>query len=182
MRRSMSRCFKDTIPRLGDNVYIDPAAAVIGDVTLGHDVSVWPMAVIRGDVHRIEIGAETNVQDGSVLHVTHAGAHTSEGYPLVIGCGVTIGHRVVLHGCSVGDHCLIGIGAIVMDGARLEGNLILGAGTLVPPGKQLEGGFLYVGSPVRQVRPLRQTEMEFLYYSSRHYVQLKNQYLGMAPE
>lgn len=177
----MTRSFQDKSPRLGSQVYIDPAAVVIGDVSLGNDASVWPMTVIRGDVHRIEIGAESNVQDGCVLHVTHDGEFSPGGRPLLIGTGVTVGHRAVLHGCSIGDHCLIGIGAIVMDGAVLGDNVMLGAGSLVPPGKCLEAGFLYVGSPARQVRPLQQAELGFLYYSARHYVQLKNRYLGLVP-
>jgi carbonic anhydrase/acetyltransferase-like protein (isoleucine patch superfamily) len=149
-------------------------------VTLGDDVSIWPMAVLRGDVHGITIGAGTNIQDGSVLHVTHGDSEFSEvGHPLVVGRHVTVGHKVVLHGCAVGDHCLIGIGAIVMDGVVIEDEVILGAGSLVPPGKRLESGYLYVGAPARQVRPLKPEEKDFLRYSPKHYIQLKNDYLGL---
>ena len=173
----MIRTFKNITPILGNNVYIDDSAVVIGDVTLGDDVSVWPTTVIRGDVESIRIGAGTNVQDGSVLHVSHAGDYSPEGHPLAIGKGVTIGHRAVVHACTVGNYCLIGIGAIIMDDAVLEDYVMLGAGSLVPPGKKLESGYLYVGSPAKQVRPLKETEKKFLEYSYKHYIHLKNEYL-----
>ena len=173
----MIRKFNDKRPVMGESVYIDESAVVIGDVTLGNDVSVWPTTVIRGDVESIHIGDGSNVQDGSVLHVSHAGQFSHEGHPLVIGKGVTIGHRAVVHACRVGDYCLIGIGAIIMDDAILEDYVMLGAGALVPPGKKLESGFLYVGSPAKQARPLMDKEKEFLEYSARHYIQLKNEHL-----
>jgi len=171
------RVFEGKQPHCGDRVFIDDSAVVIGDVTLGDDVSVWPTCVIRGDVECIRIGAGTNVQDGSVLHVSHAGDHAPQGFALTIGQGVTIGHRAVVHGCSIGDHCLIGIGAIVMDGAVLEDHVMLGAGALVPPGKRLESGHLYVGAPAKLARPLTDAEKHFLEYSSRHYIRLKDEYL-----
>jgi len=174
------RSYQNHSPVLGKGVYIDETAVVIGDVALGDGVSVWPMSVLRGDVHSIRIGAGTNIQDGSVLHVTHGGGHVPGGHPLMVGENVTVGHRVVLHGCEIGDHCLIGIGAIVMDGAVVEGDVILGAGGLVPPGRRLEAGFLYVGSPAKRVRPLTEQEKEFLRYSARHYLLLKDEYLGKA--
>jgi carbonic anhydrase/acetyltransferase-like protein (isoleucine patch superfamily) len=172
------RKFNDKQPKIGKSVYIDDSAVVIGDVTIGDDVSIWPATVVRGDVESITIGDGTNVQDGSVLHVTHFGQFTDKGHPLTIGKGVTIGHRAVVHACTVGDYCLIGIGAIIMDDAVLEDYVMLGAGALVPPGKKLEGGYLYVGSPARQVRSLKESEKEFLEYSSRQYIQLKNEYLS----
>lgn len=171
------RNFKDKQPKIGKNVYIDEAAVVIGDVILGDDVSVWPTTVIRGDVEAISIGAGTNVQDGSVLHVSHAGDYSPHGHPLSIGKGVTIGHRAVVHACTIGDYCLIGVGAIIMDDAVLEDYVMLGAGALVPPGKKLESGYLYIGSPAKQARALSDAEKEFLEYSSRHYVHLKDVYL-----
>jgi carbonic anhydrase/acetyltransferase-like protein (isoleucine patch superfamily) len=171
------RKFNDKQPIIGKSVYIDDSAVVIGDVTLGDDVSIWPATVVRGDVESIKIGDGTNVQDGSVLHVTHAGRFTDQGHPLIIGGGVTIGHNAVVHACTVGDYCLIGIGAIILDGAVLEDHVMLGAGALVPPGKRLESGYLYVGSPVRQVRALKASEKEFLKYSAEQYIHLKNEHL-----
>ncbi|MGZ5049989.1 MAG: gamma carbonic anhydrase family protein [Methylobacter sp.] len=171
------REFNGRQPQVGKSVYIDDSAVVIGDVTLGDDVSIWPTTVVRGDVESVSIGEGTNVQDGSVLHVTHAGKYTGQGYPLTIGKGVTIGHRAVVHACTVGDYCLIGIGAIVMDGAVIEDYVMLGAGALVPPGKKLDGGYLYVGTPAKQARPLTESEKEFLEYSSQQYIRLKNEYL-----
>ena len=170
--------FKDKQPIIGESVYIDDSAVVIGDVTLGDDVSIWPGAVIRGDVEGITIGEGTNVQDGSVLHVSHAAGLSSKGHPLTIGKGVTIGHKAVVHACTIGDYCLIGIGAIILDDAVLEDYVMLGAGALVTSGKRLEGGYLYVGSPAKQARPLKESEKEFLEYSAQHYVQLKNEYLN----
>ncbi|WP_341328818.1 gamma carbonic anhydrase family protein [Methylotuvimicrobium sp. KM2] len=171
------RKFNEKQPILGRSVLIDESAVVIGDVELGDDVSVWPSTVIRGDVESIRIGDGTNVQDGSVLHVSHAGPFSPQGHPLTIGRGVTIGHNAVVHACTVGDYCLIGIGAIILDGAVLENYVMLGAGALVPPGKKLESGFLYIGSPAKRVRPLTDREKEFLEYSYQHYIQLKNEHL-----
>ncbi len=172
------RNFDKKSPLLGTSVYIDSSAQVIGDVTLGDDVSVWPTAVIRGDVEKITIGAATNVQDGAVLHVSHAGDFSPTGFPLIIGGNVTIGHRAVVHGCTIGQYCLIGIGTIMMDGAVLGDYAMLGAGSLVAPGKQLEGGYLYVGAPAKPVRVLSASERAFLEYSAHHYVLLKNRYLN----
>lgn len=162
---------------MGNHVYIDETAVVIGKVVLGDDVSIWPQTVIRGDVEHIQIGAGTNVQDGSVLHVSHAGDFSAKGHPLTIGQGVTIGHRAVVHACRIGNYCLIGIGAIILDDAVIEDYVMLGAGALVPPGKTLTSGYLYVGSPAKPVRELSADEKKFLEYSSRHYIHLKNAYL-----
>jgi carbonic anhydrase/acetyltransferase-like protein (isoleucine patch superfamily) len=167
-------------PQLGAGAYVADSALVIGEVALGRDSSIWPMTVVRGDVNRIEIGDETNIQDSGVLHVTHRSEAHPEGHPLIIGSGVTVGHRVVLHGCRVGDLCLIGIGAVIMDGAVVEERVIVGAGALVPPGRRLESGFLYVGAPAKQIRTLKDEELEYLSYSKDGYVLLKNQYLRDA--
>lgn len=172
------KSFQNQAPIVGNNVYIDDSAVVIGAVVLGDDVSIWPTAVVRGDVEKITIGHKTNVQDGAVLHVSHQGKFSERGHPLSIGTDVTIGHRAVIHGCTVGNYCLIGIGAIIMDDAVLEDYVMLGAGSLVPPNKRLESGYLYVGSPAKQSRPLSESEKEFLRYSASHYVSLKNLYLA----
>ena len=170
------RSFGGKQPVVDPGAWIDPAALVIGDVSIGRDSSVWPMAVVRGDVHRIRIGRATNIQDGAVLHVSHDSPYLPGGRPLLIGDGITVGHQAVLHACEVGDHCLVGIGARVLDGAVLEPKILLGAGALVPPGKRLEGGCLWVGAPVRKVRALSNQELEYLEYSAGHYVKLAQQH------
>jgi len=172
------RAFQGKIPSLGDRVYVDPQSVIIGDVSLGDDVSVWPMAVIRGDVNRICIGSACSIQDGAVLHVTHDGPYTSGGKPLVLGHGVTIGHKAVLHGCTIDDYCLIGIGSLVLDAVHIEHHVILAAGSVVPPGKILESGHLYLGNPARAVRKLTEKEIEHLEYSAQHYIRLKEFYLN----
>ena len=172
------RPFQDHFPQLGEDVYVDPHACVIGDVVIGERSSVWPGTVIRGDVNRIRIGSETNIQDNSVLHNSHDGEYLPGGTPLLIGNRVTVGHGVILHGCEVGELCLIGMGAIVLDQAVIEPEVILGAGSLVPGGKVLESGYLYTGSPARQSRPLTDREREFLAYSAGHYVRLAQAHKG----
>lgn len=170
------RDFEAHRPRLAPGVYVDPSALVLGDVVLGEDSSVWPMAVLRGDIHSIRIGARTNIQDGSVLHVTHAGPFSPEGHALRVGEGVTVGHQVVLHGCTIGDGCLIGMGSVIMDGAILEPGVILGAGSLVSPGKALQAGHLWLGRPAKRIRALSGEERDYLAYSADHYVALKNRH------
>ncbi|WP_397450745.1 gamma carbonic anhydrase family protein [Pseudomonas sp. NA-150] len=172
------RKYQSHTPVLAEGAFVDRSAVVIGDVEIGADSSVWPLTVIRGDMHRIRIGARTSVQDGCVLHITHAGPFNPAGFPLLIGDEVTIAHKVMLHGCTVGNRILIGMGSIVMDGAVVEDEVIIGAGSLVPPGKHLESGFLYVGSPVKQVRALTDKERAFFSYSAGNYVKLKDQHLA----
>ncbi len=174
------RPYRNVQPRLGARVYVDPAAQVIGDVEIGEDASLWPGAVARGDVHYIRIGARTNVQDGTILHVTHAGPYTGEGLPLLIGADVTIGHAAVIHACTIHDACLIGMHATIMDGAVIERHCLIGAGAVVTPGTVVGEGELWIGSPARRVRRLYEAEIERLHYSARHYVKLKNDYLGLA--
>ncbi|WP_461537358.1 gamma carbonic anhydrase family protein [Spongorhabdus nitratireducens] len=172
------RPHKGITPVLGQKVFVDESAVVIGDVEIGDDSSVWPAAVVRGDMHRIRIGERTSVQDGAVLHITHASSYNPDGFPLTIGSDVTIGHKAVLHGCTVHDRVLIGIGAIVMDGAIIESDVLLAAGAMVPPGKTLESGYVYKGSPAKQARPLTESEHKFLSYSPKNYVRLKDEYLN----
>lgn len=169
---------KGSQPVLGARVWVDTSSRIIGDVELGDDSSVWPMAVIRGDMHRIRIGERTSVQDGAILHITHAGPFNPDGYPLTIGSDVTIGHQACLHGCTIGNEVLIGIGATVLDGAVIEDQVVIGAGTLVPPGKRLESGYVYMGSPAKQARPLTDKERKFFKYTAGNYVKLKDDYLS----
>lgn len=176
----MLKPYLKTFPQIDANVFVDDSAVIIGDVVVGEDSSIWPLVVLRGDVNAIKIGERTSIQDGSVIHVTHKSSKLPQGYLTQIGSDVTIGHRVILHGCTLYDRCLIGMGSCVMDGAVIESDVILGAGSLVPPQKTLKGGHLWLGSPVRCARPLTSEEIEGILYSSRHYVKLKNNYLFEA--
>jgi carbonic anhydrase/acetyltransferase-like protein (isoleucine patch superfamily) len=166
------RSFEGHFPQIAEDVWIDDTAVVIGEVAIGRGSSLWPHAVARGDINRITIGARTNIQDGSVLHVSHAGPFNPEGAALVIGDGVTVGHRATLHGCTIGNHCLIGMGAIVLDRAVVESRVMIGAATLVTPGQALASGYLYVGQPARRLRPLTDREIAHLDYVAAHYVEL----------
>ena len=170
------RTYQGVAPTLGERVYVDPAAVVIGRVSLGDDTSVWPMAVIRGDVHTITIGARCSVQDGAVLHVTHEGPYSPGGGPLVIGAEVTIGHQAVLHACTVGNRCLVGMGSILLDGVIVEDEVLIGAGSLVAPRTRLGARTLWLGNPARKARALSAREIESLAYSAGHYVRVKDAY------
>lgn len=172
------RSYKGITPTYDNSVYIDESSVLVGDITLGKDSSVWPLVAARGDVNYIRIGERTNIQDGSVLHLTRASQSNPDGYPLIIGDDVTVGHKVMLHGCQLGNRILVGMGAIVMDNAIVEDDVIIGGGSLVPPNKRLKSGYLYVGSPVRQARPLTEQERAFLKISADNYVQLKDEYLA----
>lgn len=167
------RNFENSYPKIHKTAYVDELALVSGNVSIDEGSSVWPMSVIRGDIHKIQIGKRSNIQDGSVLHVTHASEYSSEeGYPLRIGDDVTVGHKAILHACTIHNRCLIGMGAIILDGAIIEDEVIVGAGSLVPPNKILESGYLWLGSPVKKARKLTAKEIEFLTYSAKHYVKL----------
>lgn len=166
------RPFEKISPKIAGTAYVDSLAVIIGDVTIGEYASVFPMVVARGDVQRITIGARTNIQDGSILHVSHDSHHCPGGRELWIGEDVTVGHQAVLHACTVAAHCLVGIQAVILDGARLEPYTLLAAGSLVSPKKVLEGGYLWRGNPAQKIRPLTEQEREFLEYSAQHYVTL----------
>lgn len=172
------RSYKDLFPKTGERVMIDSSSVVIGDVRLGDDVSIWPLVAIRGDVNYVGIGARSNIQDGSVLHVTHKSSYNPEGNPLVIGEDVTVGHKVMLHGCTIGNRVLVGMGSILLDGVIVEDDVMIGAGSLVPQNKRLKSGYLYLGSPIKQIRPLKETEIEGLKYSANNYVKWKDEYLA----
>jgi len=172
------RSYQGIVPTIGENAFIDDTALVVGDVHIGNDSSIWPLTVVRGDVNKIRIGKNTNIQANSVIHLTHPHGDVPDGYAVSVGDNVTVGHRVILHGCEIGDNCLIGMGSTVMDGAVIESYVLLGAGSLVSPGKVLEGGFLWLGSPVRKVRPLTDDERKWIDSSAKHYVELKNRHLS----
>lgn len=172
------RSYRGMAPRLGARVLVDPSSVVLGDVDIGDDSSIWPQVAVRGDMHRIRIGARTSIQDGSVLHITHAGPYNPDGWPLIIGDDVTVAHGVILHGCHIGNRVLIGMGSIVMDGAVVEDDVVIGANALVPPGKRLESGWLYTGSPARPKRELSQKERDYFRYSADNYVRLKDHHIA----
>ena len=174
------RAYKDTYPVIGHSVYLDPFSSIIGAVELADDVSIWPMCVLRGDVNAIKVGKRSNIQDGSVLHVARKGEASVDGYSLIIGEDVTVGHKAMLHACRIEDRVLIGMGAIVLDNAHIESDVILGAGSLVPPNKHLKSGYLYVGSPAKAVRKLSEDEFAFLKRSAAYYVKLKDEYLAQS--
>ena len=174
----MIRSYQDKTPIIGKGSYIDESAVVIGDVEIGENCSVWPLTVIRGDINKIRIGNDSNIQDGSVLHVTHRGDYSPDGAELHIGNQVTVGHKALLHGCRIGNQCLVGMGSIVTDNAVVEDRVIIGSGSLVPPGKVLASGYLYLGNPAQQKRPLTEREIEYLAYVADHYILLKQKYRG----
>ena len=172
------RPFRGTLPTLGARVYVDPAATVIGDVVIGEDSSIWPGTVVRGDVNFVRIGARTNLQDGTVVHVSHDGPHAKlGGFATVIGADVTIGHKAIVHACRIEDACLVGMGSTVLDGAVIEKHGFLGANALLAPGKVVGPGEMWLGAPAKFARKLSDAEIEALYYSAGHYVKLKDEYL-----
>ena len=171
------RTYKSVAPKIGERCYIDESSVLVGDVSLGNDSSIWPLVAGRGDVNKIQIGNRTNIQDGTVLHVTRRSTQNPDGFPLIIGDDVTVGHKCMLHGCQLGNRILVGMGAIIMDGAIVEDDVFIGAGTLVPPNKRLESGYLYVGNPMQKKRPLKESESAFLKQSAINYVILKDEYI-----
>ena len=175
----MSKCirnFNNIAPDIDESVYVDESAVVIGDVVIKKNSSIWPQVSVRGDLLRITIGENSNVQDCSTLHTSEYPKGSGEGYDLQIGDNSTIGHGAVLHGCRIGNQVLVGMGAIVLDGAIVSDEVIIGAGSLVPPGKVLESGFMYLGSPVKKIRPLTSKEKEDMMGNAKHYVVTKNKY------
>ena len=171
------RSFKNKHPRFDDSVFIDDSAVIVGDIEFGKNSSVWPLVAARGDVNIIRIGQRTNIQDGTILHVSRISTANPEGFPLIIGDDVTIGHQCMLHGCIIGNRVLVGMSATVMDGVVVEDDVFIGAGSLVTPNKRLESGHLYVGNPAVKKRPLNDKEKSFLSESAANYVALKNEYL-----
>jgi len=170
------RKFEQYTPQIAESAFVDESAVVTGNVVIGADSSVWPMCSVRGDIHSIRIGERTNIQDGCILHVSHDSEFAPGGNALSIGDDVTVGHNAVVHACTVENMCLIGIGAVLLDGSVVKTGAIVGAGSLVPPGKELAGGYIWLGSPVKQVRELTDKEKAFLEYSAGHYVDVKNRH------
>jgi carbonic anhydrase/acetyltransferase-like protein (isoleucine patch superfamily) len=172
--------YRSIHPTLKQGAWVDPTAVVIGDVVLGEHASVWPFVLIRGDVNHIRIGARSNVQDASIVHVSRPYPGNDAGWPTILGDDVVIGHKVSLHGCTIGDRVLVGIGAIVLDGVQIASDVMIGAGSIVTPGKKLESGFLYVGSPARRSRELTAAEIARIPKMARDYVMLKDEYSAMS--
>ena len=170
------RPFEQHVPRIHPTAFVDDTAVVIGAVDIGEHSSVWPLCVVRGDIQSIRIGTRTSIQDGTPIHVTHDSRSCPGGHPPLIGNDVTVGHKTILHACTIEDYCLIGMGAIVMDQAVVQAWVTLGAGSVVPPGKVLDSGYLYVGSPARRIRPLSERECDFLGYSPQNYQRLKDRH------
>jgi carbonic anhydrase/acetyltransferase-like protein (isoleucine patch superfamily) len=170
--------YLDIVPVHGERVFMHSSSQVIGDVHIGNDSSIWCNTVLRGDVNRIVIGQGSNVQDLTMGHVSHKSQDKPEGSPLLIGDYVTVGHSVILHGCAIGNECLIGMGSIIMDDVEIPNHVMIGAGSLISPGKVLESGMLYMGRPAKLVRALTAEEIVYLRYSAEHYIKVKNNYLN----
>ena len=170
------RPFQTISPVLSEGVYIDESAVVIGDVHIGKNSSVWPLCVIRGDVNYCRIGENCNIQDGTVIHLARPRPNNPDGHPTLLGNNVSIGHKVMLHGCTIGNNVLIGMGAIILDGAVIEDEVLVGAGSMVTQGKRLESGYLYLGAPAKKVRPLNDSERELFRRTAEDYVVLKDEY------
>ena len=169
--------FKELQPKLGTDTWIAPSADIIGNVTCGNDCSIWFGCVVRGDVHYIKIGNRVNIQDLSMVHVTHYKKEdVSDGNPTIIGDDVTIGHRVMLHGCTIENACLIGMSATILDGAVIAKESIVGAGALVTKNKVFPPRSLIMGSPAKVIRELNNDEIEELYNSASRYVEFKKNY------
>lgn len=171
------RSYQGFTPQIGEGCFIDPSSVIIGRVKIGKNSSIWCNSVARGDVSDIHIGENTNIQDLTMLHVTHYNAGISAEAPLTIGNNVTIGHSCCLHACTVMDNVLVGMGSTLLDNCVVESNVFIGAGSVVPPNKTLESGYLYFGNPLKQIRPLTAEEIQFIQYSAEHYVRVKNAHL-----
>ncbi|SFV58416.1 carbonic anhydrase, family 3 [hydrothermal vent metagenome] len=172
--------YKEMTPKIGEHSWIAPSADVIGDVEIGEECSIWFGAIVRGDVHFIKIGDRTNIQDLSMIHVTHYKKHRKigDGNPTIIGNDVTVGHRVMLHGCTIEDACLIGMSATILDGTVIGKESIVGAGSLVTKNKVFPPRSLIMGSPAKVVRSLTDEEVAELYASAKRYVSFKNEYIS----
>lgn len=168
----MLRSYRGKLPQVASTAYVDEQAVVIGDVTIGEHSSIWPCVVIRGDVHYVRIGARSNVQDGSVLHVMR------NEWPLILGDNVTVGHGVVLHGCTIESRCLIGMGSIILNGATIGAGSIVAAGTLVPEGTEVAPGSLFMGHPGKFRRTLTPIDQQSIDSYAQRYIEYKETYIA----
>ena len=168
------RNYQGISPQISASAYVDPSAVIIGKVTIGENASIWCNAVARGDVSHIQIGNNSNIQDLTMLHVTHSNPGKTNETPLIIGDNVTVGHNCCLHACTLENHVFVGMGSTILDNAYIEKNVMIGAGSLVPQGKRLESGYLYFGNPIKQIRKLTDAEIAHLDYSAKHYVKIAN--------
>lgn len=166
------RQYLEHIPQIHATAYVDDSAIIIGKVTIGENASIWCNAVARGDVSSISIGKNTNIQDLTMLHVTHYNKGKTDETPLIIGDNVTIGHNCCLHACTLEDNTFVGMGTTIIDNAYIEKNVMIGANSFVPQNKRLVSGYLYFGNPVKQIRPLTAEEIEHIQYSADHYVKI----------
>ena len=172
--------YKDDFPKIDTTAWVAPSADIIGDVEIGEDSSIWFGCVIRGDVHFIKIGKRVSIQDMSMVHVTHfkEKKEIGDGYPTIIGDDVTIAHKVMLHGCKIGNACLIGMSATILDGAEIGDESIVGAGSLVTKNKKFPPRSLIMGSPAKVVRQLTDEEIASIYENAKNYVNYKNDYIN----
>jgi carbonic anhydrase/acetyltransferase-like protein (isoleucine patch superfamily) len=170
------RTFENITPQLAAGVYVDETALVIGDVQIGPDSSIWPFTVVRGDVNQIRIGARSNIQDHTTIHVTHKSHYKPDGVACMVGDDVTVGHQAVLHACHIANNCLIGMGSIIMDNVQVGEYTIVGAGSLITENTMLEGGYLWIGRPARRLRALSEEERNYIVYSAQNYVRLKQRH------
>lgn len=168
------RAYSGILPQIDSSCFVDESAVIIGRVSIATGSSIWCNVVIRGDVSTITIGANTNIQDLTMLHVTHYNPNKPPEYPLAIGNNVTVGHNCCIHACTVKDNVLVGMGSTLLDNCTIESNVFIGAGSLVPPNKVLHSGYLYLGNPVQQIRLLTESEIQHIQYSADHYFKLMN--------
>ncbi|MBC8269107.1 MAG: gamma carbonic anhydrase family protein [Rhodospirillaceae bacterium] len=169
--------YEGTVPTISGEAFVAPNATIIGDVVIGDDTGIWFNCLLRGDVNEIRVGERTNIQDGTIVHVS------GEGQGTYIGDDITIGHMALIHACTLEDGCFIGMNATIMDGAVVESGAIVAAGSLVSPGKTIPGGQLWGGTPARYLRDLRQSDLEMIRYTTPHYVKLAHRYRkGLAEQ
>jgi carbonic anhydrase/acetyltransferase-like protein (isoleucine patch superfamily) len=163
-------------PQIASDTFVHHTACLIGQVTVANDSSIWPYCVLRGDVEAIYIGAHTNIQDGTIIHTTHAGPYTDSGRSTHVGDQVTVGHRCILHACTIEDRAFIGMNSTILDGAIIRSGAMIGANSLITSGQDIDGGYLWLGQPARKVRPLTQAEQDYIAYSAAHYCRVAQSY------